>query len=269
MFSSFNLNQLKQILKDFREHHNIRNYHKKLKKSDLLNEIEKHFQIDGGYLYALQGGSKDSGYVQKLESENIKHGKKTIVLSKMKNPSKYMIKKYGEHHTEPEYHHEPEFHHEPAPHDAHIEQFSIFAEHEVLDFDVGKKPKKKTNSKEAITDQQADKITKEKEQKLLEEQRKKKLKLTYKKLEKDLIEYNSKSIELKNKYSSDLEKLKKLRQTKQNKLLYENRIKQDTENKQRLKSQYKYLFEYMKEHKLNPCNLSLVQQHIHYEISRL
>lgn len=225
MFSSFKLKQIKQILKDFCEHHNIRNYHK-LKKSDLLNEIEKHFQIDGGYLYALKGGSKNSGYVQKLESENIKHGKKTIVLSKMKNPSKYMIKKYGEHHTEPEYHHEPEFHHEPAPHDAHKEQLPIFAEHEVIYFDVGKKPKKKSNSKETITDQQADKIAKEKEQKLLEEQRKKKLKFTYKKLEKELIEYNNKSIALRNKYSSELDKLKKLRQTKQNKLLYENRIKQ-------------------------------------------
>jgi hypothetical protein len=103
MFSSFNLKQLKRILKDFKEHRNIRNYHK-LKKLDLLNELDKRFEIDGGYLYLKGGTVKNSGYVRRLEAEN------KIIFDKIHNPSKYMIDKYGNEHVEPEYHPEPKFH---------------------------------------------------------------------------------------------------------------------------------------------------------------
>jgi hypothetical protein len=157
VFSAYTLKQLKQMLKDFKEHHNIRKYHK-LKKSDLIGELDKRFEIGGGYLYLKGGTAKNAGYVRRMEAEN------KIILDKIHNPSKYMIDKYGNKHAEPEYHPEPVFHHEPAPQDAH--DLPLFTENEQIDFNVGKKPKKKTNKNKQPTEVQEERIVVEKQKEI-------------------------------------------------------------------------------------------------------
>jgi hypothetical protein len=213
-FHIYNLKQLKQILRDFKEHHNIRNYHKR-KKSDILKEIENHFQIDGGYLYALKGGSQNSAYVAKLEA------KKEITnesFKKIKKPSKWLINKYGDHHVEHDNHPALEFHHEPAPHDAH--DLPLFTEHETLDFSVGKdKPKKPKKKSKVHMPTEAEEERQEQER-IKEIERKKKLvnelelKKCKNKLGKENNNYHKLLEELKHK--KGMTKLKKSRSSGRN-----------------------------------------------------
>jgi hypothetical protein len=45
-FKNYRLDDLKQILKDFREYHDIK-YGHKMSKGNLINELEKNFEIEG------------------------------------------------------------------------------------------------------------------------------------------------------------------------------------------------------------------------------
>lgn len=109
-FDNFTVGQLKHMVNECKEYHNINCA--KLCKEDLIREIEKYFIIRDNKLFAkgqiappnspnLEGGnSKNSGYVRKMESINLKHGKfsnnSDIDPNKMKNASEYMLKKYGD-----------------------------------------------------------------------------------------------------------------------------------------------------------------------------
>ncbi len=278
-FSNYKLDELKQILKDFKNFHDIRGGHK-MKKDKLINELSKNFELEAGVLYAtnpkLIGGSRNSGYVQKLEAQN------KINIKKIKKPSAYMLRKYGNH-PEIEYE-EPSFslhdlipdfndievehHKEPIhkPNDKSKDK-PLFKDDEVVEYNVGKS--KKDKNVKHINDEEAERIAEEKEMKQVEESRKKKLEVYYKKLIKNVRAYEKKAYDLKNDYTNDLEKLKKLRQTKANKELYEKRIKEDVQNKKKLKEEYSSIFEYCNKHKLNTNNLDKVIKYLNEQLQDL
>jgi vacuolar-type H+-ATPase subunit I/STV1 len=81
-------------------------------------------------------------------------------------------------------------------------------------------------------------------------------------LKKDLLAYEREKRELKRKYTTELEQIKKLRQTKENKKLYEIRIKRDVEDKKKLKEKYNKLFDYIRKNELNPDDLTEVEEYM-------
>jgi hypothetical protein len=258
MFPSLNLKQLKQILKDFKEHHNIRNYHK-LKKSDLLNELDKRFEIDGGYLYLKGGTAKNAGYVRRMEAEN------KIEFDKIHNPSKYMIDKYGNKHAEPEYHPEPDFHYEPAPQDAH--DTPLFKDDEQVDFNVGKKPKKKNNKNKQPTEAQEESADLEKQKEL---ENKHKLMQELESLIKEIVECKKLLGQEDTKYHNAREELQKKRWKKSEKEEIEQTLGINwRKNRQKIKSKYKNVINYVQKHKLNEDNLSDAHKHINAEMKKL
>ena len=98
---------------------------------------------------------------------------------------------------------------------------------------------------------------------LLEAKSKKRNKVAkLKKLKKDLLEYESKKRQMKEDYTTELNQLKKLRQTKENKKLYEDRIKKDVADKKELKLQYEELFNYIKRNKLNPEDFNEIEDYM-------
>jgi hypothetical protein len=171
MFKQFTLQQLHNILSNYKEYHDIQGY-QNMSKAKLVTEMEKYFFVDNDHLYTMdvpkEGGSaKNAGYIRRMEKENLnaKKNVKNIDLTKMKNPSKYMQQKYGKKPVitvpsflnrnlrkvqkpkkvkkvvdpEPEYD-QPVFEPEPLP----IEPEPLFKDNEVVDYNVGK-PKKKVN----------------------------------------------------------------------------------------------------------------------------
>jgi hypothetical protein len=107
----------------------------------LINELDKQFEIDGGYLYLKGGTAKNAGYVRRMEAEN------KIVFDKIHNPSKYMIDKYGNKHAE-ECHPEAEFYHDMptlgAVTDPQVaRETSLFKDNEQVDLMLVKIPKRK------------------------------------------------------------------------------------------------------------------------------
>jgi hypothetical protein len=192
-----------------------------------------------------------------------------------------MIKKYGKH--QPIEYEEPSFslhdlipdfndmeieHHKEPIHEKPKEK-SLFKDDEVVEYNVGKQKHKKDNKVKAISDEQAERIAEEKEMKQVEESRKTKLQAYYKKLIKNIQSYNKKAYDLKHDYTNDLEKLKNLRQTKRTKELYENRIKEDVQNKKKLTEEYSSIFDYCKKHKLQPNNLNKVTEYLKEQLQDL
>jgi hypothetical protein len=259
-FHNYTLKQLKQILNDFKKHHNIRNYHK-LKKSDLIHELDKRFEIDCGYLYLKGGTAKNAGYVRRMEAEN------KIIFDKIQNPSKYMIDKYGNKHAEPEHYPEPEYHyeavhHEPAPHDAH--DLPLFTEHETLDFNVGKdKPKKPKKKSKLHIPTEAEEERQEQER-LKELERKKKLLNELELLKKQIVECKNKLGKENNNYHKLLEELKHRRGiTKLKKAdRQEEIIVEHLSNIKKIKGEYPQVFQYIKQHKLKQDDLNEMYKHV-------
>jgi hypothetical protein len=245
MFSHYTVKQLKQILHEAKDYHNIK--YCNLSKAQLISELEKRFVIDGGNLYSiveplLGGNAKNAGYVRRMEAEN------KIDFPKIHNPSKYMINKYGNQHVV-EYHPEP-IHHEPAPHDAYL-----FAEHENFDFNVGKEKPKKTKVNKQPTKVQEDR---EREARQNELERKKKVLDEYELLKKQLVEFNKKLQQENNDYYKKLEELRKRKDiTKVKKLdVQEEIIVEHVGTIKKIKEGYAKVFQYMKTHKLNESDLN-------------
>ena len=57
MFESMTVKSLKQLVSQYRQHHNIRGY-SKMKKADLLTELEKRFVIHNNELFLKQNTQK-------------------------------------------------------------------------------------------------------------------------------------------------------------------------------------------------------------------
>ena len=72
MFEQYTLSVLRKFLREF--NHGIKNY-SKMNKATLVDEMEKHFSIQGG-------GNKNAGYVRRMEAEN------KIIFHKIHNPTK-------------------------------------------------------------------------------------------------------------------------------------------------------------------------------------
>ncbi len=173
--------------------------------------------------------------------------------------------------------HEPETNHHEEPTEMYYEPepAPIFADDEVVEFNVGK-PKHKANKIDHISDKQADKLIEQRDfvqhkknvisQK---EQLKKALNNLYTQMKKDIDNYSKEYNELHNKYNFELNHLKRLRQTKENKALYEQRIKQDVADKKALKTKYHNMFEYINKHKLHPSHPQLILSHIKERLKKL
>jgi hypothetical protein len=269
-FSNYNLENLKQFTKHTKDYHDIKNYHK-MNKEQLAKELSDRFTIDGGSLL-VTGGSKESSYIQKLEA------KKEITresFKKIKKPSRDLVRKYGQQEEpphalveEPPKSNRFKKNDEPITASAPVVE-PIFDEAEILHFDVSKSKKKNHNKKDKLSDEEADKLANQKEKDSVEAQKRKSLQNRYQKIEKQIVEYINNSTEMKNIYTDDLEKLKKLRQTKPNKLLYEIRIKRFSQDKKNLMQQYKALFEYIEKNKLNRSNMQSVLELVQYQLCRL
>jgi hypothetical protein len=172
---------------------------------------------------------------------------------------------------------EPVIHHHEEPAEVYFEPepAPIFADDEVVEFNVGKY-KNKTNKKDHISDEQADKLIEQRENvqrkkhvASQKEQMKKSLHNLHNQMKKDIAGYLKEYNEMNNRYKHELEQLKRLRQTKENKALYEQRIKQDVADKKALKTKYHNMFEYINKHKLHPSHPQLILSHIKERLKKL
>jgi len=199
-----------------------------------------------GKMTYKRGGSQFSGYVQRLEAEK-KITKESF--KKIKEPSKWLINKYGGI--------EPVIQQEAEPLPEPVAEPIIEPQYDDIDLNAIKnKPKKKKQN--GIDDATADKIAIQSEK-----QKKKQSQLAkLKKLKKDLLEYESKKRQMKSDYTKELNQLKKLRQTKENKKLYTDRIQLDVADKKALKLQYEELFNYIKRNKLNPEDFNEIEDYM-------
>ena len=67
---------------------------------------------------------------------------------------------------------------------------------------------------------------------------------------------------MKNQYGAEIEKLRKLKQTKANKEKYEARIKQDVADKKALKEKYDNVFKYAKNNDLNVNDINEIEDYM-------
>ena len=81
-------------------------------------------------------------------------------------------------------------------------------------------------------------------------------------LEKDIANYRQQSQQLKFDYTKDLQRLKKLRQTQENKKLYDDRIKQNVADKKALKDRYSNLARYASRNALPFDDLDWIEDYI-------
>ena len=64
MFESMTVKSLKQLVSQYRQHHNIRGY-SKMKKADLLTELDKRFVIHNNELFLKQNTPKTEATPEK------------------------------------------------------------------------------------------------------------------------------------------------------------------------------------------------------------
>jgi len=84
MFNSYTLSQLKQLCREYKSYHNIK--YSKLKKDELIEELEKHFVLKDGVLYKKNDVDKNRIKKAKIEQavNTIKSTKKFKDLFKGK-----------------------------------------------------------------------------------------------------------------------------------------------------------------------------------------
>jgi hypothetical protein len=215
----------------------------------------------------ITGGSKNSGFVRKLEAQN------KIILEKVKNASLYLQKKYGNKNVEilPTVQEEaptpkvtpkriiqkksstviiPGSHHEDQPYERAPEK-----EIEYDDYNVG-------NNKKKVNKKDKSKHTEVEEENLqrvidaeIEERRKTIEKLD--KLKLMFVDYKDKFGRLETKYLKDLKELQSLKNVRkaQKSDMVEARVVKNHSDIKQLKVKYKDLFDYMKENKLVDINM--------------
>ena len=212
--------------------------------------------------HTYQGGSQYAGYIRRLEAE------KKITresFKRIQKPSKWLIAKCGTNEEpipEPIQHHVAPVFPAPIQNPVMVEPEPTIETYDDIDLNAIKnKPSKKKSKQKDISDQEADANRQESSS-----QKKAHIK-RIKNLIADLQEYRTKAFEQKQEYMDELRKLKTLRQTKQNKQLYDDRIKQDVKDKKQLKQQYKNLFDYIRNNELNPDDFEEMEEYMmnHYQ----
>jgi hypothetical protein len=206
----------------------------------------------------MVGGSKASGYIRKLDTQN------AIKLDKVKNPSKHLINKYGNKEVIPEppvielpaitpekktKQREPASNHD---HDGYEDDYAVHdSAPQYDDIHVGKpkKPKAKKADKTQLTEVQEERLEKQKRE--LVEKKKKEIE-SYESTKKNVVNYKNEYGKLQTSYQKELEDLKKkkgLRKT-QKEEMEQNIIKANVANIKKMKDKYKDVFLYMKNNKI-------------------
>lgn len=233
----------------------------------------KRYAVDNGVSFkeALQackgthyGGSQFAGYVRRLEAE------KKITnesFQKIKNPSQWLINKYGNRVVQEPAQEPVEIEVPPQVSQKKVKQLVEQQAHpsevepqydDINVSEIKNVKRKRKKQKELISDDEADEIA---EQQMERNDNKSKLdefQNRIKRLIKNLNEYNRRSKQMKMDYTSDLSKLKKLKQTKKNVELYEQRIQQNVQDKKDLLSEYPELVKYCKDSNLDITNFGEV-----------
>jgi hypothetical protein len=191
-------------------------------------------------------GNQYAGYVRKLEAE-----KKITPQSftKIKQPSQYLVRKYALNNqpvVEPIV--EPIVP-EPEP------QYDDINLNEIRNKPPKSKKKKNNND---ISDAEADKIAENNAKKAQKEKHLKKIN----DLIKSMREYKAEALAMRNQYGAEIEKIRKLKQTKANKEKYEGRIKQDVADKKALKEKYDNVFKYAKNNDLNVNDIDEIEDYM-------
>lgn len=227
--------------------------------SDWILRVKK-YATDNGVTYkqalieckGTNGGSQYAGYIQKLLAEN-EITKDSF--KKIKNPSKWLIKRYGsaedifeepveKNDNDTEFVHQPLTLESAHPHPAEIQP-------EYDDINLGEIKSKKKKSKKKSTTSSSSIQSEE------EAERKARIRSATKRLDSlsaEYQKYNEERLALHNAYTQEIEQLRKLRQTKKNKELYDQRIKQDKQDKKDLKAKYPKIVDYAKKNGLNLAN---------------
>lgn len=218
------------------------------------------------------GGNQAAGYIQALIANELKtkNNKKFIDAKKRKkiehkfdiskmpvknNSPSMWIRNWVAGHPVPE-NVQPQPEPEPEPMLPIPEP-----EPEYEDFNVGNNRKNKNKNKKAnnhIDDREADRIA-------VENERKKKIQVEIQKLvdlEKDISNYREQFRQLKFDYTRDLQRLKKLRQTQENKKLYDDRIKQNVADKKDLKNRYPKLIRFASRNSIPFDDLDWMEDYI-------
>lgn len=205
----------------------------------------------------LIGGSKMSGYVQRMEYE------KKIAFDKIHNPSKYMINKYGNKRLVEEQDEGPTY--DDSGHDNHDDYVEREPEYDDINVAKPKKIKKKVD-KAQPTEVEEERIEKKRRE---EEIQKGKFLLTYDKLKQMIVEYKRADSKLDQEYKNQLSALKSKRGITKVKKddIQQLLIKKIHSDINALKAgQYKPIFDYMKTHKLK---FEMVYKHINIAMKKL
>jgi DNA repair ATPase RecN len=296
-FNKYKVNNLRNFLTHLSDYHDIKDFDK-MNKQQLVNEINDRFKIEGSGLYVI-GGSRNSGLIQALEA------KKEITkesFKKIKNPSKYLIRKYGQQEeqpaskTKPKKKKEPEYEQptfEPSNYSIHKEAVDkvaheyekhgwdvehlkenpkkIFNEDEEIEFNVGKAPKKKApKAKEHIPTEIEEERIELAKQKDLERKQKELERLES--LKSQIPECRKLIQEENDMYYKVLEQVRqnKERRKKKDKEEYEQKvIQKHRSNLKKIKDKFSNLFQYAKQHKLDENNLNDIYKHVRMTVNKL
>jgi len=264
-FNHCSVKQIKQFLRDFKNHHTIKNYNK-MKKDTLIGHMDNLCKE----LCLMDGGSKASGYVQRLQAEN------KIIFDKINNPSKYMIDRYGTIYEEQRDRPEPQYEEErpmPIPMPVASLPRQLFQPDEVTDFNVRReKPKKKRLTIRAPTETEEDRDKQRKsEEQRKEVERRSKLVELYDSLK-------TQSVDLKDKIAREKETYDKVYKALQSKKGISLKKKYEIENQnfqiyqsklKTIKEGYPELLKYIKENKLNVEDLNSVYRNVRIRMDKL
>jgi flagellar biosynthesis GTPase FlhF len=259
MFENYTVKVLKQHLRPII----IRGY-SKMSKSQLVEEMHKYYIIRDGQIFPLpnviplppgslpivEGGNAKAGYVKRMEAE------KKIQFKRIKNPSKYMIDKYGNN-EEPNL---PLLEYEPdAP---------VFDANDVTDYNVGK-AKKKKRTKRTPTEVEEERAAAKQQEEL---QRKKDLLENLESLKRQVVECNRKRQKEKNTYHQVVEEVQhnkeRLRKPQKEEKLQQV-IAKHRVNMQKIKDAYGELFQFIKDNGLNEDDLNEVHKYIRAHINKI
>ena len=195
----------------------------------------KHSLISGG-------GGKNASFVRRMEAE------KKIQLQKIKNPSKFMINKYGKSVPIEDYGHDDNY-------DSHTVEPTPLLRFD--NYHVGKPKKKQSSDRNRLTEVQEEQLENERRRKELE---KDKIRQHFESLKQMVTDNKRQYGVLWTQYTKQLDELKSKRGVSKQK-------KSDLQEELVVNNQsFPKLFEYMKQHKL--VDINLVYKHINNNNSK-
>jgi hypothetical protein len=248
------LKRLKSLLKEHRQHHNIKSYGS-LKKAELVNEFNKWFTIKDDNLY-VGGGNKNAGYVRRMESQ------KKIIFDKIHNPSQWMINKYGNNQVAEQFH--------PVYDDGFYEMPQIFDAAEEVDFNVGRPKKATKKSKKNVQPTEAQEEQAERAR-LDRLQQRQSIIDEYESIKKQVVDCKKKLGLESTKYHAVIEEVKSTKGMRKvdkddriQKVIHKHRM-----NNQKIKDGFPQLYEYIKNTRLDEDDLNAVHIHLRAQLARL